>query len=140
MEQRLTRAALLLEAVEGLLAAVLFGSAARGTPTPWSDVDIGLLGVGALPRATLDALEGDLTPLLGRPVDLVDLRRAPLPLRGRVARDARLLLLRDRQAWLDFVTASTVDWLDFKPLHERAVRVAVARLAGSGGGHGAARP
>ncbi len=61
---------------DGLVAAYLFGSAARGTAGPRSDIDVAVL-YSATPPATIEGLpldlEGRLERLLGRPVQVVDL-------------------------------------------------------------------
>jgi predicted nucleotidyltransferase len=67
-----------LAKVEGLVAAYLFGSRARGTAEAASDVDVGLLL--KTPPTTLDDLQldvaADLERELGLPVDVVVLNRA----------------------------------------------------------------
>lgn len=115
----------------GLAAVVLCGSAARGEMTPWSDVDIAVLCATPLSLDTRLRLVADATCALGRDVDVIDLLRAPLPLRGHVARDARPLLLADADAWYDFVTRATLEWLDYQPLYERAIAIELARFAGA---------
>lgn len=117
--------------VPGLIAAVLYGSAARGTMTPWSDVDIAVLGSRDLPVELRLDLLADATRILGRDVDLVDLRRAALPLRGHAVHDARPLVVTDAEAWDDFVTETTVAWLDYKPGYERAIADELERLRGT---------
>ena len=123
---RLTRAAARLRGEPGLLAAVLFGSVARGQATPWSDVDIGLLTDKPWADDRLTDLSVDLAATFGRPVDVVDLRRAPLPLRGRAVQDARELVLCDERAWVDFAARTTFDWLDYRPRYEEAIETTLA--------------
>jgi uncharacterized protein len=111
-----------------LQAAALFGSFARNEPTPWSDLDIAWLSQDPL---TLDRrlhLQAELTWVAERAVDLVDIRRAPLPLRGRAVHDAIPLLLRDEAAWIDFVASTTIAWLDFRPSYELAVKTLLATV------------
>lgn len=88
-----------------LLAAYIFGSVARGTDSSESDIDVGVLSsteisatLGGLPLS----LEGDLERALGRRVQVVVLNHAPADLVHRVLRDGRLLLDRDRAAWIRF--------------------------------------
>ncbi len=118
--------------VPGLLAAVVFGSFARGEATPWSDVDVGVLCEGSLDFDERLALLADLGATLERDVDVVDLRNAPLPLRGRAVADAAPLVLADREAWIDFVTRTTLEWLDFKPTYLRGVAIELERFRSQG--------
>ena len=68
---------------EDLACVYLFGSQARGTAGPASDVDLGVLLVTDPPR-TLEGLgidlAADLEAAIGRHVDLVVLNRAPADL------------------------------------------------------------
>lgn len=103
---------------EGIVAAYLFGSVARGTARPESDVDIGVL-YSEPPPATLKGmgfeLEGDLERLLGLPVQVVVLNRAPVDLVIRVLRDGKLLVDRDRSKRLRFEVRSRFEFWDLEP-------------------------
>src|SRR4051812_3694383 len=74
----------------GALAAYLFGSFARGTARPDSDVDVAVL-YPAAPPSTLDApqfdLEADLEGMLRRPAQVIVLNTAPVDLVHRVLQD-----------------------------------------------------
>ena len=79
-------------AAHGVAVAYLFGSRAEGTARPTSDHDVAVLF--ADPEPALDAtvrLAADLAGILGTEVDVVDLDRAELELRGHVAERGRLL-------------------------------------------------
>ncbi len=106
----------------GLLAAYLFGSVARGTDSPGSDVDVGIL-LRKEPPGTLDglrfALEGDLERALGRRAQIVMLNNAPPDLVHRVLRDGRLLLDRDRGARIRFEVDARNRYFDLLPTLER---------------------
>lgn len=69
----------------------LFGSCARGDERPDSDVDLAALFARRLSAGEMADLIGDLATLLRRPVDLVDLERAPPLLAYEVLREGRLL-------------------------------------------------
>jgi len=64
--------------------ALLFGSAARGTAGPESDVDLAVLAPG-VDRLTLAA---ELSDTVGREVDVVSLEDASVPLLIQLVRDA----------------------------------------------------
>ena len=101
------------------LAVYLFGSVARGSSGPGSDVDIGVLYAEDPPK-TLDglpiSLKGDLEDLLAASVDIVVLNHASPDLCHRVFRDGILLLDRDRSFRLRFEVKKRNEYLDFLPV------------------------
>ena len=103
---------------EGIAAAYLFGSVARGTAGPDSDVDVGVLFSQDPPR-TLDGfhfdLEADLQEALDLPVQLVVLNHAPVDLIIRVLRDGRLLVDHDRSRRVRFEVRSRNEYWDLEP-------------------------
>jgi len=113
------------EADSTIVAAYLFGSLARGVAGPLSDVDIGLLVHDrehdrAVCDRTMDALRRRLHTSR---VEVVSLADAPLPLRYRVVRDGLLVASRDTAAVERFVTDTVLQYLDFKPIRDRAFEV-----------------
>lgn len=60
----------------GLMAIYLFGSQAKGCATETSDVDVAVLIAGYVNPSLRWMLAGELSDLVHRPVDLVDLRSA----------------------------------------------------------------
>nr|AFK83598.1 nucleotidyltransferase [uncultured bacterium] len=111
----------------GVAAAYLFGSVARGTSGPTSDVDVAVLlerppsaGLAGLP---LD-LEGDLERLLGVPAQVVVLNRAPVDLAHRILRDGKLLVDRNSSVRIAFEVRARNEFFDLKPVLDqyRAVR------------------
>jgi hypothetical protein len=91
-------------------------------------VDLAVLCQGRLPLDERLSLLADATQLLGRDVDLVDLRAAPLVVRGRIVRDGREVLVRDRDQWVDFVSRAMMDWLDFEPAWLRGIATELSLL------------
>ena len=96
----------LAEPIEGISALLVFGSRARGTQRPDSDLDVAVLpSVGDDPKARrrlqteLTVALADLAPA-GR-VDVVLLDEAPDLIRQRVLETGRLLLCRDPVAFRD---------------------------------------
>jgi len=114
---------------EGIAAAWLFGSVARGTARPDSDVDVGVLFRNTPPLTFaglgLD-LEGDLESALGLPVQLVVLNRAPVDLIVRVLRDGKLLVDLDRSRRIQFEVDSRNEFWDLEP-YLRLYRQGTAR-------------
>lgn len=107
---------------DGLIAAYVFGSVARGAARLASDVDVAVLFEHDPPRTFGGlpfALEAELDSLLGRPVEVVALNRAPVDLVHRVLRDGIIVLDRDRAARLRFEVKARAEWLDLRPVLDR---------------------
>ena len=103
---------------EGIAAAYLFGSVARGTAGPRSDIDVGIL-YREDPPVTLEGmglrLEGDIESLLRVPVQVVVLNRAPVDLAIRVLREGKLLVDRDRSKRVRFEVKTRFEFWDLEP-------------------------
>jgi uncharacterized protein len=116
---------------EGIAAAYLFGSVARGTARPESDVDVGIL-YSEDPPQTLEGLgfrlEGDMEKLLRLPVQLVVLNRAPVDLIFRVLRDGKLLAEGDRSKRVRFEVKSRFEYWDLEPYLRMYRRMEGARV------------
>jgi uncharacterized protein len=106
----------------GLIAAYVFGSVARRTSGPSSDVDVAIL-FPSPPTSTLDGLSLDtaaeLEQRLGRPVQVVVLNAAPVDLVHRVLRDGILVCESNRAARVDFEVAARRTYLDLLPVLRR---------------------
>ena len=108
-----------------IVAAYVFGSIARGTATPLSDIDVALL---LDPGAAAADVCGRITDALSRRfgtdrIDVVTLDRAPTPLAYRVIREGRLIICRDGARVERFVAHTVLQYLDFKPLRSRAFQL-----------------
>jgi hypothetical protein len=107
---------------EGIVAAYLFGSVARGAATARSDVDIAVLYEVA-PPATIDGLPADLErrieKLVGRPVQVIVLNRAPVDLVHRVLRDGVLVLDSAKSARIRFEVKARNEFFDLQPILAR---------------------
>jgi predicted nucleotidyltransferase len=114
------------------VAVYLYGSVARGTAREGSDVDVGMLLEKDPPR-TLQGLkldvEADLESLLGVPVQLVVLNRAPPDLIHRVLRDGKLVLDRDRSQRIRFEVKARNEYFDLLPILRQYRRLPEPRRA-----------
>ena len=120
-----------LERDPRILYALLFGSGARDTMHAASDFDV---AVGLQPGTTLEAREigalvSDLEQAAGRSIDLVILEDAPPAVAYRVFRDGVILVERDHRALADRKARAILEYLDFRPLEEMAIRGALAAAA-----------
>ena len=105
-------------AAEGIAAAWLFGSVARGTARPDSDVDVGVLFREDPPRSLTGYrfdLEADLEAVAGLPVQLVVLNRAPVDLAIRVLRDGKLLVNQAPSRRVEFEVRTRNEYWDVEP-------------------------
>ena len=106
----------------GIAAVYLFGSVARGEAAEASDVDVAVLFEAAPASALSNAastLEGEIERLLGRPVDVVNLNRAPADLVHRVLRDGIILVDRNRARRLRFEVAKRNEYFDLEFVRQR---------------------
>jgi uncharacterized protein len=112
----------LATAPPAVVAAYLFGSVARGTAGPHSDVDLALL-LETSPPPTIEGhlfdYEAELERRLGAPVQLVVLNHAPPDLIHRVLRDGRVVLDRDASARIRFEVKSRNEYFDLLPFLRR---------------------
>lgn len=118
IERRLRELFKARAAAEGIAAAWLFGSVARGTARPDSDVDVGVLFREDPPRTLAGYrfdLEADLQELLGLPVQLVVLNRAPVDLAFAVLRDGKLLVNQDPSRRIEFEVRTRNEYWDMEP-------------------------
>lgn len=105
-----------------LVLAYAFGSVAKGKASSASDLDVGVLATAPLSGAEQRRLIGRLAQATGRPIDLVDLREAGMPLLQVILTTGRELFCRD-----DRVKAALLTWMlgqveDFLPLRRRVLR------------------
>lgn len=111
-----------------LVCAYVFGSVARGSALPTSDVDVAVL-LRTIPEDPFDKLglrlAGDLERSIRCPVDVVVLNRAPVDLVHRVLRDGIIVLDRDPAARIRFEVSARNAYFDLKPHLDRYRRAAL---------------
>ena len=102
-----------------LLAAVLFGSRARGEATPTSDVDLCLVlyptrasrdAVGAVKMEYLEKTPTDF--------DIQVYQTLPLYVRRRVLAEGKVLFCRDEDALYELAYRTVRDFEDFRPRYQ----------------------
>lgn len=117
----------------GVTVAYLFGSRAGGVTRPASDHDLAVLYDSSDPP--LDAtirLGAEVAAVLDTQVDVVDLDRATLELRGRVAEQGRLLYAGDEVRRVRFEVDARMRWIEFRPVVRVTTRSYLRRVAGVG--------
>jgi predicted nucleotidyltransferase len=133
-EQALERLGAVLDR-EGVVAAMLIGSQARGESGPLSDIDLGIWhDPGLDPRARLQLrleLAGAASEALGTDeVDVAMLNDASPLMRHGAIRDGRALVERDRDERVRLETRAILDYLDTVPLRAELGRSMKRRLEG----------
>lgn len=115
---------------DDVVAAYLYGSAARGEAA--ADLDIAVLFRDAPVSGRLEQLAGELQRQ-GAPdgpeIDLRPLNGTAPRFRITVVREGRLLVERDRAARLEHEARAMSVWLDFRPTWERMRQRMLARWA-----------
>ena len=106
-----------------ILAAWLFGSRARGTDRPDSDVDVAVLLDPAPTGMEAFDLEARLSAALRLPVQVVPVNRAPADLVHRVLRDGRLLVDRDASRRIRFEVRKRNEYFDMTPIWRQVRRL-----------------
>jgi predicted nucleotidyltransferase len=122
------RASMWLDDRFGLDALWLFGSAATGSATSGSDIDLAALFQRRPSGVELLEAKQQLGSLLSRDVDLVDLDRAPPILVMQVLRHGRLLLDRQPARRMRVVAAAPGRYQDLKIVRREAERSLVERV------------
>lgn len=102
---------------EGVVAAMLIGSQARGNPGPLSDVDVAVWhdpGLDSRGRFDLQlTLVSDAGRALGTDeIDVVMLNHAPPLMRHRAIREGKRLVERDHDERVRLETRAILDYLD----------------------------
>lgn len=124
--------ALVAGAPTSVAAIYVFGSVARGSARPDSDLDLALL-MREAPAATLESrlfdYQDELTRRAGRVVQLTILNDAPADLWHRVLRDGRVLLDRDRSLRIRSEVRARNLYFDLLPHLQRYRARALARAA-----------
>ncbi len=105
-----------------IIAAYLFGSAAKGQMRVGSDVDVAIILDSHGPKMDRKQLFDRLLPLLCRAVrhdvHLVVLNDASYLLRVQVVHDGNLIHVSDREKMARFKMISTALYADFSPILE----------------------
>lgn len=105
-----------LETTPVVVTAWLFGSQARGTARPDSDLDLAvLLEAGADPMARFD-VQAQLSSALGREVDLVRFDQVPADVAHRILREGVLLVDRDPSRRIAVEVRQRNQYFDMTPI------------------------
>lgn len=105
-----------LEREPAVRVAWVFGSVARGTAGPLSDVDVAVLLDPSDDRSRGDAFAAVAEVVGSERADLVVLGGAPVALAFRVIRDGRVLVDRDPRARTAFWVRTVDRYLDMAPM------------------------
>jgi len=91
-------------------AIYLFGSAARGTSHPNSDIDIAFLPSFKCNPLEVFEMSNRLSEVLGKDVDLIDLRNASTVMAKEVLRSGKLIAENDPSHRMQFEMRTLADY------------------------------
>ncbi|AMQ88303.1 type VII toxin-antitoxin system MntA family adenylyltransferase antitoxin [Marinobacter sp. LQ44] len=98
--------------------AALFGSMARGTARPDSDIDVAVQADKELSADEHIAITEAIALAFNRSVDLVDLRTAGQPLLDQIVRTG-IQVMGTRHQWGDLIYRNIMENEDFVPYQKR---------------------
>ncbi|SPF55222.1 putative nucleotidyltransferase [Candidatus Desulfosporosinus infrequens] len=125
-----------LSSLEQQISAVfLFGSLATNKETPLSDVDLAVLYHKGLSLDELDRFHlqvmGIITDLLqSDDIDVINLNTAPLTMQYGAIKQSKILLLNNREEYIDYWEQTVKYYLDFKPLLDECNNTLLETLSG----------
>lgn len=109
-----------LQAYPDITLAILFGSLAHGTAGPDSDLDLAVYAGRPITQEEKMCLIEELALRTGRPVDLVDLKTAGLPIAGQIFSKGRRIL-GSTDLFATLLTRYQIDHADFMPIRNRVL-------------------
>lgn len=112
----------LLRSHDGIEAAWLFGSAARGDEHATSDLDVAVLGPEPLAASDAKALIEQLAQVGGRPVDVIDLQATRGPIVGRILQHGTRLFCDDSPLYAELLKRWWFDQADWRPYRRRILK------------------
>lgn len=120
---------------EQISAVILFGSLATNKETPLSDVDLAILYHKNLSLNELNQLHlqvlGKITDLLqSDDIDVINLNTAPLSMQYGAIKQSKILLLNNREEYIDYWEQTVKYYLDFKPLLDECNNTLLETLSG----------
>lgn len=110
----------ILQEFEQLQLALLFGSQATGRAGPESDIDLAVLAEAPLSPDLKMAIIARVGEAFDRPVDLIDLRVAGLPIIGQALQGHRLF--GSDTCFAQVLSRYLIDAADFLPIRDRILR------------------
>ena len=103
---------------KGVEFVFLFGSAVQGKLRKDSDMDVAAFFQVSPNEIDLKSLQEDMTSVLGRDVDLVQLNNASPILKMQVLRNGELVLCRDRKSLYRFIERAVNEYDDLKQIRK----------------------
>lgn len=120
MQEKLCNLYAYLTSHQQISAAWLFGSVAKGTNGPNSDIDIAVLmtaGIASEQRFDLRLeLMDRAEEICQEKVDVIDMESAPLYLQHQIRKTDYLVVEKDKSRRVQFDVKSRREYFDFKPV------------------------
>ena len=107
-----------LKQFPNLKLGILFGSMATGKNHPESDLDLAVLANQPLSANEKMALIAALANKIGRPVDLIDLKKTSEPLLGQILKQGKRIFGSNTD-YAQLITRHVFEQTDFMPYRAR---------------------
>ena len=125
---------------EDIVVAYLFGSQAKGTPGPLSDVDVAYLLDEKLSAKEMETRNDVLYRAIAAclktdHVSVVCLNEAPLRIRQAVITTGKLLYSSDERKRVEFTETTMHEYMDTRPMREEYYHYLCERIMEGGLGH-----
>ena len=108
----------------------VFGSVARNSEGPGSDLDIGVAAAEPLTAKQKLALMDEMAGTFGRPIDIVDLSTASAPVLRQVFTTGVCIIKKDISLYANLLRKLWYDQADIMPNYEMILRRRRERFAG----------
>ncbi|MCB0343275.1 MAG: nucleotidyltransferase domain-containing protein [Pseudobdellovibrionaceae bacterium] len=98
---------------------ILYGSQAKGDATSTSDVDVAVAGEGPLDAENLVRFNVELTNILRKEVDILDLTQSTGTILEEALAGGQLLLNKNPGIYAELIKKLIYDKTDFRPYYDR---------------------
>ncbi|MGH8592851.1 MAG: type VII toxin-antitoxin system MntA family adenylyltransferase antitoxin [Gammaproteobacteria bacterium] len=112
----------ILAAHPAVKLGILFGSCARGDQRRDSDLDLAVAGEKALELEQRIRVLEDLAMATARPIDLVDLQAAGIPILRQALTTGKLVYCKDRRLYAEIIKRMLFEEADFMPYRRRILQ------------------
>jgi predicted nucleotidyltransferase len=111
-----------------VLFCVLYGSFAKNKAKPTSDIDLAIYTLNILTAEEKIRIIEELSLVLKRPIDLVDLRNTHVPLSQEILTQGLIVKLSQKSVREKLITKMIYEVNDFLPLKRKVQKIKLGRF------------